>query len=233
MHVMITGCDSGLGLALARIFSADGHIVHAGQVWDSAELRALASERPGLVLPVTIDLRSADSVHTAVRDVAARTPAIDLLINNAGISSPQAHKPLAELDLEDGEPQAIMNINAFGTMRVTQAFLPLLMAGTRRMIIIISSEAGSVGLSQRVSHYSYCMSKAALNMFTKILRNDLRRQGFTIFAVQPGWMRTGMGGPNGELDPAEPASGIHQLALRTWTADEPFYVDWRGQPLTY
>jgi NAD(P)-dependent dehydrogenase (short-subunit alcohol dehydrogenase family) len=77
------------------------------------------------------------------------------------------------------------------------------------------------------------MSKAALNMQSRILQNYLRPRGFKVLAVHPGWMRTNMGGPNASISPDESAEGIFQLALKEWTADDPIYVDYRGVPLPW
>ena len=77
------------------------------------------------------------------------------------------------------------------------------------------------------------MSKAALNMQSKILQNYLGSRGFKVLAIHPGWMRTNMGGPNAAISPDESAEGIFQLALREWKADDPIYVDYRGVPLPW
>jgi NAD(P)-dependent dehydrogenase (short-subunit alcohol dehydrogenase family) len=77
------------------------------------------------------------------------------------------------------------------------------------------------------------MSKAALNMQSRMLQNYLRPRGFTVLAVHPGWMRTNMGGPNAAISPDESAEGIFQLARKERTADDPIYMDYQGVPLPW
>jgi NAD(P)-dependent dehydrogenase (short-subunit alcohol dehydrogenase family) len=70
-------------------------------------------------------------------------------------------------------------------------------------------------------------------MQSKILQNYLKPRGFKVLAVHPGWMRTNMGGPDAALDPDQSANGIFQLAAREWKADDPIYLDFRGDPLPW
>jgi NAD(P)-dependent dehydrogenase (short-subunit alcohol dehydrogenase family) len=77
------------------------------------------------------------------------------------------------------------------------------------------------------------MSKAALNMQSKILQNYLKPRGFRVLAVHPGWMRTNMGGPQAPLPSDESAEAIYKLARREWKAEDPIYVDYQGTPLPW
>lgn len=77
------------------------------------------------------------------------------------------------------------------------------------------------------------MSKAALNMQSKILQNYLKPRGFKILAVHPGWMKTDMGGVEADIHPDEAAEGIFNLAVKNWDPDDAIYMDYRGQPLPW
>lgn len=77
------------------------------------------------------------------------------------------------------------------------------------------------------------MSKAALNMQSKILQNYLAPRGFKVLVVHPGWVQSEMGGPRATDPPALCAEGIFQLATRAWTLQDPMYVDYRGTPLQW
>jgi NAD(P)-dependent dehydrogenase (short-subunit alcohol dehydrogenase family) len=129
--------------------------------------------------------------------------------------------------------QKTMDVNAFGPLRVIQQFLPLLKKGPRKLIINISSEAGSLADCCRSMEYAYCMSKSALNMASRILQNALAPAGFKVLAIHPGWMRTDMGGPEADIAPDEAADGIFELAMRQWQLDDNIYMDYQGTILPW
>jgi NAD(P)-dependent dehydrogenase (short-subunit alcohol dehydrogenase family) len=114
-----------------------------------------------------------------------------------------------------------------------QQFLPLLKKGKRKLLINISSEAGSIADSTRTGEMAYCMSKAALNMQSKILHNYLAPKGIKVLAVHPGWVRTDMGGKDADISAQESAEGIFMLATQTWKADDTIYLDYRGNPMRW
>jgi len=158
---------------------------------------------------------------------------LDILINNAGVFFSQTKLPLAEVDLDDGHLESMMAVNAFGPLRVTRQFLPLLEKGRLKRIVNISSEAGSISDCGRDSWFGYCMSKAALNMQCGILQRHLKPKGFKVLAIHPGWLRTDMGGAEADLDPEVSAEAIFGLATRKWSLDDPIYMDYTGKPLNW
>lgn len=218
---------------MTRKFYAAGWRVYAGSFANGPGLLELAKQAGGKVTVVPQDVSSAASVRASAQEVNQAEEQLDLLINCAGIVPVNALAPLPELNLEAGQYQSVFEVNSFGPLRVVQAFLPLLERGSRKLIINVSSEAGSIGKSERVSHYAYCMSKAALNMGCKILQNWLKPTGIKVLAIEPGWMKTEMGGPNALLDPAVPAAGIFALAERKWSVDDPIYMDYEGRLLNW
>jgi NAD(P)-dependent dehydrogenase (short-subunit alcohol dehydrogenase family) len=232
-NVLITGADAGLGLSLAGRFLKEGFAVFAGVYRSKGSLLDLAGEYGDLLSLIPLDVADMDSVCAAARQVSERTRALDIIINNAGIHLNNSKQPLAELDLADQHLQQTMEVNAFGPLRVVQQFFPFLEKGEQKLILNISSEAGSISDCRREDQFAYCMSKAALNMQSKILHNYLRPRGFKVLTIHPGWMRTNMGGPHATLDAAESADGIFQLTAREWSTDDPIYVDFRGDPLPW
>jgi NAD(P)-dependent dehydrogenase (short-subunit alcohol dehydrogenase family) len=231
--VLVTGADAGLGLSLVKRFLQGGYAVFAGVRRSAADLNILVDEYGGLLTLVPLDVAEMDSVRAAARMVIEQTDAIDIVINNAAIHLKQSQQPLEQLDLADLQLQQTMEVNAFGPLRVVQQFLSLLENGGQKLILNISSEAGSITDCGRESQFAYCMSKAALNMQSRILHNYLKPRGFRVLAVHPGWMRTNMGGPAASISPDESAAGIFQLAKREWNADDPIYMDYVGQPLPW
>lgn len=230
--VFISGADKGLGLALARRFLREGSHVYAGLHRPddaSPELRRLF---PETFVPIPLDVADLDSVRDASRRVAETTRDLDLLINNAGVLL-ETRTPLEELDLATHPLMRTMDVNAFGPLRVTQQFLPLVERGEGKLIVNISSEAGSIADCWRESEFAYSMSKAALNMLSKILQNHVRPRGIKVLAVHPGWMRTDMGGKDADIDADDAAEGIFHLAAKRWSLDDPIYMDYRGRSLPW
>jgi NAD(P)-dependent dehydrogenase (short-subunit alcohol dehydrogenase family) len=220
----VTGADHGLGRAFVEKFLGEGFRVFAGchrLERDGASARDHGSE----LTEVPLDVRSAASVAAAAAAVRARSESLDLLINNAGIN-PDKEIPLEALELE--MVRDVIDVNALGPLRVTQRFLPLLRRGERKVIVNISSEAGSLARCGRKSWFGYCMSKAALNMQTRILENYLREQGFRVFCVHPGWMRTPMSAASeAPLAPEESAAHIYALVAHP-RAETPQFVQYDG-----
>src|SRR5215211_1069898 len=233
MNVLVTGADTGLGLAVVKRFLQGAYEVFAGVYRSALDLNALTLEYGGSLALIPLDVANMDSVRAAVQQVRERTGALDIIINNAGIHLKDSQLSLAELDLADGHLQRTMDVNTFGPLRVVQQFQPLLEKGDAKLILNISSEAGSISDCRRENQFAYCMSKAALNMQSRILQNYLGPSGFQVLAVHPGWMRTNMGGPQAVLDADESAEGIFQLATRKRKADDSMYVDFRGDPLPW
>lgn len=246
--ILITGAGNGLGLDLTKKFLELGWQVFAGYHRSAERLKALTPVASGAagsnLMVVPLDVTKTESIRRAFETVSSATPALDILLNNAGVHLEDKHTPFAELDFTDGHLEKSMAVNAFGPLRVVQQFLPLLEAGEGRQIINISSEAGSIGDCWRKQEFAYCMSKAALNMQTKILHNCLQPHGFRLLAIHPGWMRTDMGGADADIEAEEAAEGIVKLiTARDRGArqgqnldDEPgdgLYCDYQGKPLRW
>lgn len=204
--VLITGANRGLGLCLVQKFADSGWQVFAAERTRSPTPPSASSN----VTWLTLDVQDADSVARAARSVEQHGSGLDVLLNNAAVNpQPEYDALLGELDF--AAIQLAYDVNAIGPLRVIQTFLPLLERGRRKLIINVSSEAGSLRHSWRDRSYGYCMSKAALNMQTTILDRALKPRGFNVLALHPGWMRTDMGGPNAHLDPMESAEGMYQV----------------------
>ena len=190
----VTGADRGLGFALcAELLKQDWQVFAGQHKPEWPELAGLAGQYPETLHIVALEVRSVESAQDAARAVAQQTDHLEVLINNAGVSSPTTLRPIQEPQ-DYSEMQRIYDVNALGPLRVTEAFLPLLERGSLRRLCFISSEAGSIARSERTAEFGYCMSKAALNMAVKILSNDLSPNGYTFRVYHPGWIRSYMSG---------------------------------------
>ena len=230
----VTGADRGLGLALTAGLVERGWRVVAGQYLPEwPELATLKERYPDQVQLVPLDVGSDESVVAAAALTATLTDRLNLLISNAGVGSPTSNQTIREPQ-DYAEMHRLYEVNALGGLRIVGALLPLLDAGTTKRLCFVSSEAGSVARSTRTAMYGYCMSKAALNMATRILFNDLHPQGYTFRVYHPGWLRTYMRGEKstrGQLESEEAAvpalvyfltdrDDEERLVLRDWQGEE-------------
>jgi NAD(P)-dependent dehydrogenase (short-subunit alcohol dehydrogenase family) len=223
MNILISGASRGLGLFLAQKYLEDGHTVYAGVRDINAPLLA---KLPGNVIPVALDVTDTASVNRAASTVDAD---LDVLINNAGVHCDSSFEPLEQTDLD--ECAWVYDVNAVGPLRVIKAFLPKLKDGAK--IISISSESGSIGATGRQKEFDYCMSKAALNMGAKLIQTYVKYRGIKVMAIQPGWMRTDMGGQGADLDPYETACELVELFNGISGTDGPIFIDRKGIELPW
>jgi NAD(P)-dependent dehydrogenase (short-subunit alcohol dehydrogenase family) len=229
--ILITGAGRGLGLYLVHRYLEAGFVVFAGTRKPAANLVKLRESSPDRLFEISLDVTSRQSLATAATEVAKRVTAVDILMNNAAILPEAGRGSLEELAVDVG--LQVFDVNALGPLRTTQAFLPLVEKSQRRLIVNISSEAGSIGDCWRKDEFLYCMSKSALNMQTAILKNLLSPRGIELLAIHPGWLRTDMGGPNADLDPREAAEGIFELTTRAKQSGLATYIDHRGKPMRW
>src|SRR5689334_6572377 len=129
--IFISGAGKGLGFALAVQFLQAGFHVFAGQYSSSPRLSGLMEEYPETLTVIPLDISDMDSIRQAARAVEEKIPALDILINNAAVYLEDKAATLEELDLSDEYFEKTMNVNAFGPLRMTQQFLPLLKKGGR------------------------------------------------------------------------------------------------------
>ena len=230
--IFITGADKGLGYSLAQRFLRAGAHVFAGLHQANSDLFDLAKSFPKTLTPISLDVTQLESVSQAANIVAKLVPALDVLINNAGVML-ENRTPLLERDLARLPLFETLDVNTFGPLRMVQQFLPLLEKGDQKLILNISSEAGSITDCWRESEFVYSMSKAALNMQSRILQKYLKPRGFKLLAVHPGWMRTDMGGADADINADEAAEGIFNLAVKKWDLDDQIYMDYQAQPISW
>lgn len=225
--ILVTGASRGLGFYLTKKYLEDGETVFAGVRDITAHaLKALLAEFPNTLIPVVLDVADTTSVNEAVKTVAKHTEVLDEVINNAAIHGDSSFDIIEETDID--ECLSVYNVNSLGPLRVVKAFIPYIKKSASAKIINISSESGSIGACKREKEFDYCMSKAALNMGTKLLSNYLRKDKVIVLTVHPGWMRTDMGGCNADLDPYETACHLVEMIKDINNIDTPVFIDKEG-----
>ncbi|MGV2129583.1 SDR family oxidoreductase [Agrobacterium vitis] len=222
---LITGGNKGIGLSIARGLGKLGY-----QVWigsrdaERGRIAVAELEQAGIDARVLLlDVADPGSVEAASSFLNRQIDALDVLVNNAGIalgfSEPPSEQSMDEL-------KAVYEVNVFGPVRVTQAFLPLLKKAEGARIVMMSSGLGSLGLvTDPTSIYStanllaYNSSKTALNAVSVAFAKELAPLGIKVNAVEPGSVATDLNGNSGALTPDEGA--VSAIRLATIGADGP------------
>ena len=230
-EILITGANRGLGLALTEKLLAAGHHIYAIQRRVSHELSILQEKHPRSLHLYPGDVSDERSIRQVLQEVAGQVDRLDIVLNNAAINLERFGPLLEQVDFSIYMPT--YQVNAIGPLMVVRYALPLLRFGKKKLIVNISSEAGSIGASRRTREYSYCMSKAALNMSSRILQNALREEGIKVLALQPGWFSSDMGGAEAPITPAQAAQAVMQLVLDPPGLDGPIFVTANGEPLEW
>lgn len=191
---LVTGANRGIGLELCRQLAARGAQVIAVCRRSSPELDQL-----GVRVEQGVDVADPGSIDELARRLDGAR--LDLLVNNAGVLG---HEGLDHLDFDAIQRQ--FEVNALGPLRVTAALLPLLSKGAK--VAIVSSRMGSIADNTSGGSYGYRMSKAAVNAAGRSLAHDLAMRGIALVILHPGFVRTGMTGHNGLVDPPDSARGL-------------------------
>src|SRR5229473_1517716 len=177
---VVTGASSGIGEATARGLAREGFTLVLGARRED-RLAEVARELDGVALP--LDVRDLTSIETFVRAVEAKYPAVEILINNAGLAA--GLQPLAEGN--DDDWVQMMETNVLGLLRVTRAILPLLRRAPRAHIVNLGSVAGFEVYPGGVG---YTASKHAVRAITKTLRLELMGEPIRVTEVEPGLVET-------------------------------------------
>ncbi|MCX5134638.1 SDR family NAD(P)-dependent oxidoreductase [Streptomyces sp. NPDC060011] len=226
----ITGANKGLGHETARRLVALGHTVIMGA--RDPERGAEAAAALGARF-VRIDVTDDASVAAAAADVAANEGAIDVLINNAGVSGPHSDPA----DLTGADALRVFDVNVFGVVRVTAAFLPLLRRSPDPVIVNVSSGMGSFAATHDPSRVEssvilplYTASKAAVTMLTTQYAKALK--DIRVNAADPGYTATDLNAHSGPQTVTEGTDAIVRLATEGPGADTGRFVD-RSGPLDW
>lgn len=206
--VLITGAGSGLGLELASRYLEKGFIVFACLRSESSRVKLLKRNWGSKLNIIRIDLRRSNEVSSIGKKIAKHTGKIDILINNAGFM--HRNEGIGTLDWK--KIHESMTVNAITPFFVVKSILKLIRASNSPKIINISSLSGAIGRVSGFSGlYGYKAGKAALNMMTRLLAQELKGGKIPVVAVHPGIMKTKMGPENAKLSAAEASAIIVKL----------------------
>ena len=204
---LVTGANRGIGFETSRQLLAKGlTVVLAGRDHTALETarRTLSEQDQRRAVTVAMDVTDADSIAAAQRTVTERVGSVDVLVNNAAVLLYE------DADVLSTPPAGFIDTfatNVFGVIDVCRIFAPAMARARYGRIVNVSSGAGQLAT---MSGYApaYSISKAALNAFTRTLAHSLQSRNVLVNAVDPGWVRTDMGGPSAPRSPQQGADTI-------------------------
>jgi NAD(P)-dependent dehydrogenase (short-subunit alcohol dehydrogenase family) len=239
--ILITGSNRGIGLALTRRYLAAGDFVYATcRAPDTAgSLHDLEVEHPDRIAMLPLDTLDRDSRERLRDEVAERDGAIDVLINNAGVYvndtdlGPESiHHTIRGFDPD--RSIEFFRTNTVSHLAVTRVLLPLIEKGSEPRIAFLSSGLGSIERKKGGGvEYSYSASKAALNMFARVLASELTPQGILVVTLDPGWVKTDMGTSAAPLEPEPVAEGLYRVIRDLDRSRSGMFVNWRGESVPW
>ena len=223
---LITGANRGLGLEFARQYLADGWNVYAAcRGPDSAsKLRQLADASGHKLQILALDVTELASIKAAAAELDGK--ALDLLLNNAGVMGTKG-QTIGNIDYAAWAK--VLDANTMGPMRVSEAFVDHVARSERKLIVTLTSGMGSLADNTSGGSIAYRSSKAAVNMVMRSLAIDLAPRGITCVVVNPGWVRTDMGGAHATLTPAESVSMLRRLIETLGPAESGKFFNYDGR----
>jgi len=205
-RILITGSNRGVGLALVKQYLRQQDtliIATCRHPATATDLQQLASDNPDRVHIVALDVIDSASIQRAVNSVTQLVDGLDMLINNAGILPGGVDNREPNISafgqLDPDAMLQVFQVNTVSPVIITQAFADLLRKGNNCRVINVSSDAGSINRRHKGCDYSYPSSKAALNMMSRCLAGDLRKDNIIAISIHPGFIKTDMGGVNAIL----------------------------------
>ena len=215
---LITGASRGLGAEFVRKLRRAGRPVIAA-VRDPGSARDAAQAGATVV---QLDVTRPDTFDAFARSL---TTPVDVLVNNAGVAARDGALKATTAETMD----EVFRTNVFGLTLLTKALLPVLGRGRRKTIVNVSSTLGSLASTPGGFSYTYCSSKAALNMMTVLMHRELSGDGFTVISLDPGWNRTDMGGGEAPLDPKDTVASMITVLERLGQRDSGRFIGYDGE----
>jgi NAD(P)-dependent dehydrogenase (short-subunit alcohol dehydrogenase family) len=220
---VVTGANRGIGLELARQLSERGDTVVA-----TARDPESASDLAKLGVRVeALDVESPKSIAAFARRLKGAP--LDVLFHNAamGVAGPAVEQVAAE------EVEGHFRVNAMGPLLLTQALLPNLREGERKLVVAISSGLGSISENSTGGWVAYRISKAALHQVMRTLSAELAKEGLSFVLISPGWVRTRMGGQDAPLSPEQSVRAVLKVVDKLTPKDTGRFFNERGREIPW
>ncbi|XP_034394521.1 C-factor-like isoform X3 [Cyclopterus lumpus] len=252
VSVLVTGANRGLGLEMVKQMVEASHPMRKlfaccrDPDGPRAEaLQTLAKKHPNVIAVVRLDATDLCSIKQCAQQVGSvvGNGGLNLLINNAGML---AKGTLQETSTED--MQNTFNTNVMGPMNIIKEFLPHLraaakasgtpgMSSSKAAVVSISSFLASLEIVKQsydsFPAISYRISKAGLNMLTVCAAEELKKDEILFSLLHPGWVRTDMGGDEGDIDAPESVQGMLSVMASLTEKQNGAFLDYKGKSLPW
>jgi NAD(P)-dependent dehydrogenase (short-subunit alcohol dehydrogenase family) len=222
---LVTGANKGIGFETARQLGLKGmHIFLGSRDPGRGRTAAAKLKSQGIEAEaVELDVTKPETIRAAAEVISNQFGRLDVLVNNVGVASDDKTKKPSEQSLETWREG--FEVNFFGMVSVTQAFLPLLRKSKAGRIVNLSSGLGSItlhndpnsGFPKTMAVYS--VSKTAVVAWTVQLAAELKDSPIKVNSCDPGWVKTDLGGPDAPMEVEDGAKTSVRLA--TLDADGP------------
>ena len=230
-NVLVIGANRGIGLEFVRQFlkkSGIENLIATYRSIENSETLINLAERYKKLKLIKIDMTNDSDIKKLKIELSGQT--IDYLILNAAIY--------------DGKENSIKSVTAenFIQMLRTNTVAPAILlktllkniiASNRKIVMCISSRAGSISSQKIASKYSYRASKVALNSVMRNASLELEDQGVKIIIINPGWVKTDMGGPNAVIEVDESVSGMIRVLENADQLKTGCFLDYQGNSLPW
>ena len=232
-RVVITGASRGLGLALATHYLEAGETVYGTVRSANTAVTELSAKYPDTFHQLTVDVQNDQSVRSAAAFAAEQADSVDIVICNAGVNPSRTTFELQTVpELSDEELLNTFDINVVGVVRTIRAFYDLLTKSADPRLMIMTSGVGSLSNVNDGWLIPYSVSKTALNMLGERLRHVVKGDGVKVILLNPGWVKTDMGGSEAQMEPGPAAAAIAER-IAEHNEQSPHYVNYDGAEIPW
>lgn len=228
--ILITGANKGIGLELTRQYLANGwHVYATAREPEFADdLSLLGNNNPEQLSIKQLDVTNAAQRNALVKSL--QNIPLDILLNNAG-----AWGQIGANFESTNEEKWLegFRVNTVAPMQMMQCFAKNVALSELRIIANMSSKMGSIDDNGSGGSYVYRSTKTALNMISKSAAIDLQPQGITVVILHPGWVRTDMGGPHGEINVQQSAKALKGILSNVTRDDAGTFYDIDGSTIAW
>ncbi|MEE9352140.1 MAG: SDR family oxidoreductase [Thiotrichaceae bacterium] len=228
--LLVTGANRGIGLELCKQCLADGWIVHAccRNPKKAKSLSALEKKNKDKVTIYPLDVRNAEQLESL--QAALKNAPVDVLFNNAGVHALGAS---AFGQCNDEAWEEAVQVNLLAPMKMMECFVDNVASSKMKVIANISSKMGSMADNSSGGSYAYRATKAALNAVTVSAAQDLKHRDIVVMILHPGWVRTDMGGANGELSVEQSVTLLLKLITQADMSHSGKFLDIDGTQIPW